>query len=104
MITGLVTDREIADRSAVGIYVFSAESVNETVLAEAGFEVERREDLTENMSAMAGRWHDARERFRDDLLADEGAETFDGIQRFLAACHLLARERRLSRYAYLARR
>ena len=92
------------DRSTVGIYVFSAESVNETVLAEAGFEVERREDLTENMSAMAGRWHDARERFRDDLLADEGVATFEGIQRFLAACHLLAKERRLSRYAYLARR
>lgn len=103
-VTGLVTDREIADRSAVGIYVFSAESVNETVLAEAGFELERREDLTENMSAMAGRWHDARKRFRDDLLADEGVKTFEGIQRFLAACHLLARERRLSRYAYLARR
>ena len=88
----------------MGIYVFSAESVNEAVLAEAGFEVERREDLTENMSAMAGRWHDARERFRNDLLADEGVATFEGIQRFLAACHLLARERRLSRYAFLARR
>jgi len=35
MVTGLVTDSEIADRSAVGIYAFSAESVNETVLAEA---------------------------------------------------------------------
>jgi hypothetical protein len=56
------------------------------------------------MSAMAGRWHAARERFRDDLLADEGVATFEGIQRFLSACHLLARERRLSRYAYLARR
>lgn len=104
IVTGLVTESEIADRSAVGIYVFSAESVNETLLAEVGFEIERREDLTENMSAMAGRWHDARERFRDDLLADEGVATFEGIQRFLSACHLLARERRLSRYAYLARR
>lgn len=104
IVTGLVSDSEIADRSAVGIYVFSAESVNETVLGEVGFEVERREDLTENMSSMAGRWHAARERFRDDLLADEGVETFDGIQRFLSACHLLARERRLSRYAYLAQR
>ena len=104
VVTGLVTDTEIADRSAVGIYVFSAEGVNESVLAEAGFEVDRREDLTENMSAMAGRWHDARARFREELLADEGKETFAGIQRFLAACHLLAQQRRLSRYAYLARR
>jgi SAM-dependent methyltransferase len=104
IVTGLVTDTEIADRSAVGVYVFSAEWVNETVLAEAGFELGHREDLTENMAAMAGRWHDARAGFRDELLADEGEATFEGIQRFLGACHLLARERRLSRYAYLARR
>ena len=104
VLTGLVTDTEIADRSAIGVYVFSAEWVNETLLAEAGFEASGREDLTENMAAMAGRWHDARVRFRDQLLADEGEETFVGIQRFLAACHLLAQERRLSRYAYLARR
>jgi cyclopropane fatty-acyl-phospholipid synthase-like methyltransferase len=104
IVTGLVTDSELADRSAVGTYVFSVESVNEKLLAQAGFEVERREDLTENMAAMAGRWHDAREHFHDGLVADEGAATFEGIQRFLAACHLLAQEQRLSRYAYLARR
>jgi ubiquinone/menaquinone biosynthesis C-methylase UbiE len=104
IVTGLVTDAEIADRSAIGIYVFSAESVNETLLARGGFEVSRSEDLTENMAAIAGRWHDARARFRDELLVDEGEATFKGIQRFLAASHILARERRLSRIAYLARR
>jgi hypothetical protein len=76
---------------------------NEKFLARAGFDVSRSEDLTENMAAMAGRWHDARAKFREDLLADEGEATFEGIQRFLAASHILARERRLSRYAYLAR-
>jgi ubiquinone/menaquinone biosynthesis C-methylase UbiE len=104
IVTGLVTDAEIADRSAVGIYAFSAEWVNETLLAEAGFESLRREDLTENMAAVAGRWRDARAEFRDGLLLDEGEDTFEGIQRFLTACHVLARERRLSRYAFLARR
>jgi cyclopropane fatty-acyl-phospholipid synthase-like methyltransferase len=104
IITGLVTDAEIKDRSAIGVYVFSAEPVNEVLLARAGFALNRREDLTENMAAVASRWRDARDRFRDDLLADEGETTFEGIQRFLAASHLLARERRLSRYAYLARR
>jgi SAM-dependent methyltransferase len=104
IVTGLVTDSEIADRSAVGIYVFSVESLNEALLSSAGFEISRREDLTENMAAMAGRWHDARARFHDDLLVDEGEATFEGIQRFLSACHVLARERRLSRYAYVALR
>jgi SAM-dependent methyltransferase len=103
IVTGLVTDAEIAARSAVGIYVFSAQSVNEKLLSQAGFDLIQREDLTENMAFMAGRWHDAREQFRDDLVTDEGEATFEGVQRFLSACHLLARERRLSRYAYLAR-
>lgn len=104
IVTGLVTDTELADRSAVGVYVFSVDSVNEGLLADAGFAVERREDLTESMAALAGRWSDAREQFRDELVADEGEETFAGIQRFLDACHVLARDRRLSRHAYLARR
>lgn len=104
IVTGLVTDAEIATRSAVGIYVFSAQSVNEELLSSAGFEVIRSEDLTENMASMAGRWHAARAQFHDELVADEGESTFEGVQRFLAACHLLARERRLSRYAYLAKR
>jgi cyclopropane fatty-acyl-phospholipid synthase-like methyltransferase len=104
IVTGLVTDAEIATRSAIGIYVFSAESVNEELLSHAGFELIRREDLTENMASMAGRWHDARAQFRDELVADEGEATFEGVQRFLSACHLLARERRLSRYAYVAER
>jgi SAM-dependent methyltransferase len=104
IVTGLVTDAEIATRSAVGIYVFSAQSVNEELLSSAGFEVIRREDLTENMASMAGRWHTARAQSHDELVADEGESTFEGVQRFLAVCHLLAHERRLSRYAYLAER
>ena len=40
IVTGLVTDTEIVDRSAIGIYVFSAESVNEALLARAGFEAQ----------------------------------------------------------------
>lgn len=39
---------------------------------------------------------------RHDIL-HEGEATFEGVQRFLSACHVLARERRLSRHAYLAR-
>jgi ubiquinone/menaquinone biosynthesis C-methylase UbiE len=104
IITGPVTGSEIADRSAIGVYVFSIASMNEELLAEAGFDLLRREDLTENMAMVAGRWRDARQHFSDELVADEGAATFEGVQRFLRAAHLLARERRLSRYAYLAER
>jgi cyclopropane fatty-acyl-phospholipid synthase-like methyltransferase len=104
IVTGLVTNAEVAARSAVGVYVFSATSTNERLLAEAGFRILACEDVTENMAIMAGRWHDARQKFRVQLVADEGESTFEAVQRFLHACHLLAQERRLSRYAYLAER
>jgi hypothetical protein len=99
-----VTGAEIAARSSIGVYVFSVGETNEQLLAEAGFELLRSEDLTENMARMAGRWRAARELFSDELVADEGEATFEGVQTFLEASHLLARERRLSRYAYLATR
>ena len=102
IVTGPVTGTEIADRSAVGVYVFSIASLNEELLAEAGFDLLRREDLTESTAGVARRWADARQRFADELIADEGEATFAGVQRFLEACHVLADERRLSRYAYLA--
>jgi ubiquinone/menaquinone biosynthesis C-methylase UbiE len=102
IVTGPVTGAEIADRSAIGVYVFSIASLNEELVAEAGFDLLRREDVTESTATVARRWADARQRFADELIADEGAATFEGVQRFLGACHVLAHERRLSRYAYLA--
>jgi len=104
IVTGLVTGSEIAARSSIGVYVYSDRSTNEQLLAESGFKLLRREDLTESTAVIAARWHDAREEFRDALVRDEGESTYEGVQRFLSACHLLARERRLSRYAYLAAR
>jgi SAM-dependent methyltransferase len=102
VVTGLVTGTEIADRSAIGMYVFSVASMNEELLAEAGFDLLSREDLTESTATVARRWADARQHFSEQLVADEGAATFEGVQRFLEASHVLARERRLSRYAYVA--
>jgi SAM-dependent methyltransferase len=104
IVTGLVTAAEIAVRSAIGFYVYSVESINERLLAEAGFDLLHRLDVTENMAEVAGRWRDARARFRDELVSDEGIETFEGVQSFLETCSLLARERRLTRQAYLAKR
>ena len=45
-----------------------------------------------------------RECARTELIELEGEQTYDGHQRFLAMVHRLAHERRLSRYAFLARR
>ena len=59
-------------------------------------------DVTANAEEVARRWHDARERQREVLVGREGQANFEGLQRFLRCVHTLSRERRLSRFAYLA--
>jgi ubiquinone/menaquinone biosynthesis C-methylase UbiE len=104
VVTGLVTKDELARRSSTGHFEFCPSEVNERLLREAGFELESVEDVTENEAQVSGRWHDAREKRTDELRQLEGAETFAGLQRFLATVHLLTRERRLSRFVYLGRK
>ena len=59
-------------------------------------------DVTGAEASVSARWRDARARRRDALAAIEGEEGFEGLQRFLDAVCTLSRERRLSRFAYLA--
>ena len=100
VVTGILSHEEIATRSAVGNYFFVPTGVNEQFLREAGLAVLRVVDLTDSAVAVAQRWHDARVRWRDDLLRYEDESTFDGLQSFLACVSKVSRERRLSRFAY----
>jgi hypothetical protein len=102
VITGTVSHEEIATRSSIGYYLFVPPGENERLLAAAGFAVLSVEDVTQNAADVARRWHDARARQRDALVAREGEANFDGLQRFLLCVHTLSVEHRLSRYAYLA--
>jgi hypothetical protein len=45
-----------------------------------------------------------RKRYRDELIATEGAETFEAFQDFLEVAVSLAAERRLSRWVFHARK
>ena len=101
VITGPVTNDELAMRSSIGLFLFVPPGVNERLIEEAGLHLVRQEDVTSNAAVIAGRWHQARQRHRDDLLTVEGEQRFDGLQRFFAAVHQLTSERRLSRIAYL---
>lgn len=102
VVTGIVSHEEIATRSSIGFYLFVPPGENERLLKAAGFEILGVEDVTQNAADVAQRWHDARARQRDALVAREGPANFDGLQRFLMCVHALSSERRLSRYAYLA--
>jgi SAM-dependent methyltransferase len=104
VLTGLVTNKEIAIRASIGLFVFVPAGVDEALLGDAGFEVERVEDRTENMAQNARGWRDARAKREKELRTIEGDETFDGQQRFLETTTILAQERRLSRIVIVARK
>ena len=102
VVTGPITHEEIATRSSIGFYLFVPPGANEDMLRDAGFVVRAVQDVTANAEEVASRWHDARARHRDALVARDGEANFDGLQRFLRCVHALSAERRLSRFAYLA--
>jgi ubiquinone/menaquinone biosynthesis C-methylase UbiE len=102
VVTGPISHREVAVRSSVGFYLFVPPGENERVLAEAGFTLLGIEDLTASTATVSQRRHAAREHYRDQLIEQEGEETFLGLQEYLVCVQRLAVERRLSRYSYLA--
>jgi len=100
-ISGPVTNDELALRSSIGLFVFVPSGFNAGLIAQAGFRLIRQEDVTDNAALVSGRWHRARQAHRDDLLQIEGAERFEGLQKFFQAVETLTSQHRLSRMAYL---
>jgi ubiquinone/menaquinone biosynthesis C-methylase UbiE len=101
-VTGPLGSDEIAVRASIGYFLFVPRGEDERLLNEAGFRLLELEDATENMAELAGRWLTARARREEALREIEGDETFAGQQRFLEVATNLARERRLSRFVYVA--
>lgn len=104
VLTGPMTNEEIALRASIGLFIFVPQGLDETLLRQAGFDVERVEDRTSNMARNAAGWRDARAGREAKLRKIEGDEVFFGQQRFLETAAKLAEERRLSRFAILARK
>ena len=102
VVTGPVTHEEIRARSSIGFYLFTPAGCNEDLLVQSGFIVREVRDLTLAVSTVSRKWYDARARRRVELVKLEGEEGFEGLQGFLEMVHALAKDRRLSRYAYLA--
>jgi len=102
VITGPISNEELATRSNIGFFLFMPLEITERFIKEAGFNLVRREDVTGNVELTSGRWYTARQQRRDDLLKIEGEERFEGLQRFAGAVHKLTSERRLSRFVFVA--
>jgi len=104
IVTGLISNEETAVRSSVGFFLFSAPDEDERLIKASGFGISTREDVTENMAEISNRWRDSRENHARDLIQIEGEETFKGTQRFFSMVHTLAREKRLSRVAFVCKK
>ena len=102
VIGGMISAEEIATRSSIGFYFYGPPGENERLLEQAGFSQVRTTDTTENAARTSKKWHDAREKWKEALVAVEGNANFDGLQRFLSCVHTLTSERRLLRYLYWA--
>ena len=101
-VTGLLTSVEIAVRSSIGFFIFTPPGEDERFLAAAGLRLLKKEDMSENMDVCARSRRMARQAREEVLRKIEGNETFEGQQEFLRVTEVLARERRLSRFVYLA--
>jgi ubiquinone/menaquinone biosynthesis C-methylase UbiE len=102
VITGPVSNEELAARSNIGYFLFVPLEVTKQYIQEVGFNLLRCEDVTDNIESTSGRWHASRQKHRQDLIKIEGEERFEGLQQFLAMVHKLTSERRLSRFVFLA--
>ena len=79
VITGWLSNEEIATRSSIGSYFFLPPGENERLIRASGFELVRADDVTANAAAIAKRWHDARARRGKDLVRIEGKTNFEGL-------------------------
>ena len=94
VITGLISDEELATRSSIGFYLFAPRGENERLLEQAGFHLLQTVDTTISAAGIAKRRYDGRARRQSILLPIEGQTNFEGLQRFLARVHILTREQR----------
>jgi cyclopropane fatty-acyl-phospholipid synthase-like methyltransferase len=104
VVTGPLSNEEIAVRSAIGFFLFVPPGYDERVLADAALEIVAVEDRTDAGARVAEHWHAARAAQEAALRAAEGEARYEAQQAFLAVVARLFGERRLSRHAYLARK
>ncbi len=98
IVTGLVSQEELAVRSSIGWYLFAPPGENERLIERAGFKLRSSTDVTDAAELISERWHAAREQHRDETA---GAGRRDELRRPAALSGLrprLSSERRCRAY------
>jgi cyclopropane fatty-acyl-phospholipid synthase-like methyltransferase len=104
VISGMLSNEELAARSSIGYYLFVPSGENERLIREAGLTLQRARDTTPQAALLSMRWRDARAGRKDALVKVEGEANFEGLQKFLHCVHTLTSEHRLARFVYIAAR
>jgi ubiquinone/menaquinone biosynthesis C-methylase UbiE len=102
VVTGPLTKEDIAVRSSIGYFQFVPPDYDRRVLQECGLNVVVCEDVTQNMADLAQGLYTARKAKASLLREVEGDSSYEGQQTFLEVTARVARERRLSRFLYIA--
>jgi SAM-dependent methyltransferase len=103
-LTGFLGSDEMRVRMSIGYVSIVPAGEDERLLRDAGLDVLAADDTTAESAAVASRRAAARWEHEDALVRVEGADGFAARQRFFEITATLAREGRLSRFAYLAER
>jgi len=102
IVTGPVTNAEVAVRSAAGFYLFVPPGYDEQALVQCGLRLVVAENVTQSTAKMADRRRMAREAHAQALREIEGNQAFAAQQEFLTVASRLAKEERLSRFVFVA--
>ncbi len=102
VVTGPLANSEISIRSSAGFYLFVPPGYDECVLGQCGLRLLACTDVTANIAEVAERRRVARASRSTALREIEGDQTYEAEQEFFAVASRLARESRLSRFAYVA--
>jgi SAM-dependent methyltransferase len=104
ILTGPLTNAEVAVRSSAGVYLFVPRGYDESVIAQCELQLLVCEDVTANMAKVAEARRVARAS-RNALLREiECDQAYHGQQEFLEVAARVAREGRLSRFVYVSKR
>jgi cyclopropane fatty-acyl-phospholipid synthase-like methyltransferase len=104
ILTGPLTNAEVAVRSSAGVYLFVPHGYDESVISQCGLQLLVCENVTANVAKVAEARRAARSSRSAALREIEGDQAYDSQQEFLAVAARVAREGRLSRFVYVAKK
>jgi cyclopropane fatty-acyl-phospholipid synthase-like methyltransferase len=104
IVTGPLANSEIAVRTSAGFYLVVPSGYDELVIAESGLQLLLAQDVTANMARVAEARRAARAARSDALCEMEGKDPYEDEQEFLTVTSRLAREGRLSRFVFVAKK